>query len=162
MEVYIFVISLCIQSSAAVFILHTSVGTYHQYDTVAYPKNVKSCTTAVYPKDFKSSKSLFEKARKQAKALLGKILSGSQPQEENILSPIEMGSLCLLMYLDEYKQMLCSGSFPQEANLKIVVEEICHIFHVLYSPVIYNHNSTMPLRETLDIKFIEVYALVTA
>ena len=159
---YIFVISLCIYSSAALFILHTSVGTYHQYDTVAYPKNVKSSTTPLYPKDFKSSKSFFEKARNQFKAVLGKILSGSQPQEENILSPIEMGSLCLLVYLDEYEQKLCSGSFPQEANLKIVVEEICHIFHILYNPVICNHNSTMPSKKTLDVQFIEVYVLITA
>ena len=144
------------------FILHTSIGTYHQYDTVVYPKNVTSCATVVYPKDFKASNSLYEKTRKQAKTLLVKLFPGSQPQEENILSPSEMGHLCLLVYLDGHKQMLSSGSFPQQTNLKMIVEEICHIFHLLYHPVICNHNSTTPLEKPLDKKFIEVYVLVTA
>ena len=140
-----------ILSLASVFIF-AYIGTYHQYDSVVYPRSVKS-DTAVNPKDIKTTKSFLQRAKTKAKAWFR---SSSQPQkEENVLSPLDMGRLCLQVYLDEYKQMLSSGSF---ANLKTTVEEICHIFHLLCCPSICNHNSTQPSTKYLDMKFIEVHS----
>lgn len=127
-------------------LLHIHLGTYHQYDTV------------VYPKDIKTSKSLYEKAKDRFKAWVG-IGSDSQSQEEEgvtILSPFEMGKLCLHVYLERYKQMLCSGSFTQQANIQMTVEEICHVFILLYYPIIFNQNSSTPSAQKLDGKFTEV------
>ena len=142
--------------SCYVHIAFTCAGQYHQYDSIVYPKHIKTHDTVVYPKDFKPSKSFFGRTKKKAKsfaAFLG-FGSSSQPQEEeNVLSPLDMGRLCLQVYLDEYKQMLSSGSF---ANLKTTVEEICHIFHLLCHPTICNHNSTQPSTKHLDAKFYEV------
>ena len=129
-----------------------SIGTYHQYDNVAYPKTVKTSDTSVQPKDIKTSKTLFQ----SFKALF-RSRSVAQPQEEEeILSPLEMGRLCLQVYLDGYKQMLCSGSFPQQANLKMIVEEIFHIFYLLYCPIICHQNSSQPVTQSLGGKFTEV------
>ena len=140
-----------ILSLASVFIF-AYIGTYHQYDSVVYPRSVKS-DTAVNPKDIKTTKSFLQRAKTKAKAWFR---SSSQPQEEeNVLSPLDMGKLCLQVYLDEYKQMLSSGSF---ANLNTTVEEICHIFHLLCYPTIYNHHSTKPSPKYLDMKFIEVHS----
>ena len=129
-----------------VCLLHIHLGTYHQYDTV------------VYPKDIKTSKSLYEKAKDRFKAWVG-IGSDSQSQEEEgvtILSPFEMGKLCLHVYLERYKQMLCSGSFTQQANIQMTVEEICHVFIHLYYPIIFNQNYSKPSTQKLDGKFTEV------
>ena len=129
-----------------VCLLHIHLGTYHQYDTV------------VYPKDIKTSKSLYEKAKDRFKAWVG-IGSDSQSQEEEgvtILSPFEMGKLCLHVYLERYKQMLCSGSFPQQANIQMTVEEICHVFNLLYNPIIFNQNYSTRSARKLDWKFTEV------
>ena len=150
----LFIYLFYILSSASVFIF-AYIGTYHQYDSVVYPRSVKTSETAINPKDIKTSKSLFQRAKTKAKALL-RLSSSSQPQEEeNVLSPLDMGRLCLQVYLDDYKQMLSSGSF---ANLKTTVEEICHIFHLLCCPSICNHNSTQPSTKYLDMKFIEVHS----
>ena len=139
-----------ILSLASVFIF-AYIGTYHQYDSVVYPRSVKTSETAVNPKDIKTTKSFLQRAKTKAKAWFR---SSSQPQkEENVLSPLDMGKLCLQVYLDDYKQMLSSGSF---ANLKTTVEEICHIFHLLCHPTICNHNSTQPSTKHLDAKFYEV------
>ena len=130
----------------SLFSFHMHLGTYHQYDTV------------VYPKDMKTSKSLFEKAKEKVKAWVG-FGSDSQSQEEEgitILSPFEMGKLSLHVYLDRYKQMLCSGSFPQQANIQMIVEEICHVFYRLYNPIIFNQSYSTPSTPKLDSKFTEV------
>ena len=147
----LFIYSICILSSASVFIF-AYIGTYHQYDSVVYPKNVKATDTAVHPKDIRTTKSLYQRAKAWFRRS-----SSSQPQEEeDTLSPFEMAKLCLQVYLDGYKQMLCSGSFPQQADLKAIVEEICHIFHLLYCPIICHQNSSQPVGQNLDQKFIEV------
>ena len=134
-----------------IFIMHIPIsegssfclGTYHQYDTVVYPKNIKT------------SKSFYEIAKEKAKTFFW-WSSDSQSQEKEditILSPFEMGKLCLYVYLDGYKQMLCSGSFPQQANIQMIVQEICKIFALLYNPVI---SYSTPSEKRLDRKFTEV------
>ena len=145
--------------SCYVHITFTCAGPYHQYDSIVYPKHIKTHDTVVYPKDFKPSKSFFGRTKKKAKsfaAFLGFGSSSKPQEEENILSPLDMGRLCLQVYLDEYKQMLCCGSFPQEANLKAIAREICHIFHCLHCPIICDENSSRPLTQSLGGKFIEV------
>ena len=133
---------LCIHS-AAVFILNAFIGSYHQYDTAVYPKNIKA------------SKSFYKIAKETVGAMFG-FGSNSQPQQEediNLLSSFEMGKLCLQVYLEGYKQMLCSGGFPQQANLQTIVEEICHIFNLLYYPITCYQASTS---WKLNGKFLEV------
>ena len=123
--------------------VHAFIGTYHQYDT------------AVYPKYNKTSKSFLEVAKETAKsvgAMFG-FVSNSQPQAEEditLLSSFEIGKLCLEVYLERYKQMLCSGEFPRHANLQTIVEEICHIFNLLYYPITYYQTWK------LNGKFLEV------
>ena len=147
----LFIYSIYSSSSASVFIF-AYIGTYHQYDTVVYPKSVKASDTADHPKDIKTTKSFFQRAKAWFRRS-----SSSQPQEEeDTLSQFEMAKLCLQVYLDGYKQMLCSGSFPQQADLKTIVEEICHIFHLLYCPIICHQKSSQPVGQNLDQKFIEV------
>ena len=133
-------------SSAA---MNASIGTYHQYDTVVYPKYIKT------------SKSFYKRAKETVGAMLGFGSSSQSHEEEDItlLSPYEMGKLCLQVYLEGYKKMLCSGGFPQQANLQTIVEEICHIFNLLYHPVTFYQNYSTPTVWKFDeksYKFIEV------
>ena len=132
--------------------IFASIGTYHQYDNVAYPKIVKTSDTSVQPKDIKTSKTFLQRA----KALFRSRSVAQSQEEEEILSPLEMAKLCLQVYLDGYKQMLCSGSFPQQANLKMIVEEIFRIFHRLNYPTICQQNSSRPSTQCLGGKFTEV------
>ena len=133
--------------------VHAFIGTYHQYDTVVYPKHIKT------------SKSLYKWAKETAKsvgAMLG-FGSSSQPQEEegiSLLSSFEMGKLCLQVYLEGYKEMLCSSSFPKQANLQTIVEEVCHIFNLLYSPIIFHQTFSTSSLYKLDGKFVEVCLFV--
>jgi len=118
----------------------------------------------VYPKDIKSPKSLYERAKEKAKSLgaffgIGpgsKSPDDSKEEDLKILNPFEMGKLCLQVYLQEYKQMLCSGSFTQQASLQSIVEEICHIFNCLFHPFIFYQNTYTPSERKLDGKFTEV------
>ena len=89
--------------------------------------------------------------------------SSSQPQEEegiSLLSSFEMGKLCLQVYLEGYKQMLCSSSFPKQANLQTIVEDVCHIFNLLYYPIVFYQNYFTPSQYKLDGKFVEVCLFV--
>ena len=145
--------------SCCVHFTFTYTGPYHRYDSVVYPKHVKTCDTVVYPMDFKPSKSFYGRTKKKAKsfaAFLGFGSSSQLQEEEDILSPFDMGRLCLQVYLDGYKRMLCSGSFPQQANLKTIAEEICHIFHLLHCPIMCHQNSSQPVTQSLGGTFIEV------
>lgn len=147
-----YLIYIYLKSCISAVFIFAFIGTYHQYDNVAYPKTVKTSDTSVQPKDIKTSKTFLQ----SFKALF-RSRSVAQPQEEEeILSPLEMGKLCLQVYLDGYKRMLCSGSFPQQANLKMIVEEIFHIFHLLYCPIICHQNSSQPVTQCLGGKFTEV------
>ena len=152
MEVYVIYITFNYNHAFAAMFIFAPIGTYHQYDNVAYPKIVKTSDTPVQPKDIKTSKTFFQ----SVKALLGFKSVAQTQEEEGILSPLDMGKLCLQVYLDGYKQILCSGNFPQQANLKMIVEDIYHIFHLLYYPIIWHHNSSKPLSQCLGGKFIEV------
>ena len=133
--------------------VHAFIGTYHQYDTVVYPKHTKT------------SKSLYKRAKETAKsvgAMFG-FGSSSQPQEEegiSLLSPFEMRKLCLQVYLEGYKEMLCSSSFPKQANLQTIVEDVCHIFNLLYHPIVFYQNYFAPSPYKLDVKFVEVCLFV--
>lgn len=126
------------------------LGTYHQYDTVVYPKHLEP------PKPW------YERTKEKVKSALG--IEGSKGEESKPLSPFEMGKLCLHNYLDGYKQKLCSGSFPEEADLQNVVQGICHIFNCLYRPVILHwYQSTIshtftptPYPCNLDVRFTKV------
>ena len=132
-----------------VFTHSTHLGAYHQYDTV------------VYPKDVKSPKSWYERTKEKAKSFFG-IGSGSKSADDSkeedlkILNSFEMGKLCLQVYLHEYKEMLRSGSFPKQANLQSITEEICHIYNLLYHPFIFYQNTSVSTERRLDGRFTEV------
>jgi len=85
-----------------------------------------------------------------------------ESKEEDLkpLSHFEMGELCLCNYLEEYKLILYSGSFPEKANLQNIAQEICHIFNLLYSPVTSSQYQMIytlaPSEWKLDGKFREV------
>jgi len=124
------------------FLTHTThLGTHHQYDTV------------VYPKDLKPSKPWYEKTKEKTKSFFG--MDVSKGEDVKPLSTFDMGKLCLHTYLEGYRQKLCSGSFPQEANLQTIVQEICHIFKCLFHPLIVRKDFK-PTECKLDRKFLEV------
>jgi len=137
--------SLYIHLPAAMFMFFfthaTHLGTHHQYDTV------------VYPKDFKPSKPWYGKTKEKTKSFFG--MDVSKEEDVKPLSTFEMGKLCLNTYLEGYRQKLCSGSFPQEANLLTLVQEICHIFKCLFHPLIFRKDFK-PTECKLDRKFLEV------
>lgn len=143
-------ISPSIYLPAAICFTHTThfLGTYHQYDTVVYPKHLKP------------PKTLYERTREKVKSALG--IEGSKEEE---LEPFQIGKLCLHIYLDGYKQKLCCGSFPQEPNLQNIVQGICHIFNCLHHPVMLHllYQSAMlygvtpiPQPFNLGVKFTKV------
>ena len=137
--------SLCIHLPAVMFMFftHTThLGTHHQYDSV------------VYPKDFKPSKPWYENTKEKTKSFFG--MEVSKEEDVKALSTIEMGKLCLHTYLEGYKEKLCSGSFPQEANLQTIVQEICHIFKCLFRPLIFFRKDFRSTECQLDRKFLEV------
>ena len=127
--------------------VHAFIGTYHQYDTVVYPKHIKT------------SRSLFKWAKETAKSV-GAMFGFGSSSQEGLLSPFEMGKLCLQVYLEGYKEMLCSSSFPKQVNLQTIVEEVCHIFNLLYYPIIFHQTFSTPSLYKFDGKFIEVCLFV--
>ena len=118
--------------------VYAYIGTYHQYDNVVYPKHIKT------------SKSLYTRAKETAKSVGAMFGFGSS-------SSFEMGKFCLQVYLERYKEMLHSSSFPKQANLQTIVEEVCHIFNLLYSPIVFYQ---APSLHKLDGNFVEVCLFV--
>ena len=103
------------------------LGTYHQYDTVAYPKKTKV------------TKTWTEKAKATMAAISGFLgLSQTSRSTESVkelelkpLSSQEMGKYCLAVYLDGYRKMLASGNFPQQFDIRQLVEDIHHVYNSL-------------------------------
>jgi len=100
------------------------LGTYHQYDTVAYPKKTKV------------TKTWTEKAKATVAGFLGwsQTLKSTENVKELELKPLssqEMRKYCLEAYLDGYKKMLSSGNFPQPFNIHKLVEDIRRIYNSL-------------------------------
>jgi len=98
-----------------------SLGTYHQYDTIAYPRM----------KDTKDAKTWTAKIR------LPKFLKS----QSNPHSSQEIGKICLEAYLDDYKKTLSSGNFCQPINIHKFVEEINHIYSSLLKRVTHLHGN---------------------
>jgi len=99
------------------------LGTYHQYDTVAYPKKTKVVTKTW---------------RETLSGLLtrfGKSLKSAENVELKPLSSHEMRKYCLEVYLDGYKKMLVCGTFPQPFNICKLVDDIHHIYNSLYNVI---------------------------
>ena len=122
----------------------------------------------VYPKTTKIAKSIGERFKETGKGILGAIggafstLLGrgstsegdaTKATEFKPLHPQKMGELCLHVYLDEYKEKLCSGDF---ISIPSIAEEINHIFESLYCPVIIHQRSQFPVEKRLDGNFKEV------
>jgi len=122
----------------------------------------------VYPKTTKIARSIGERLKETGKGLLGTIggavstlLGRSSSSEGDAtkatefkpLPPQIMGEQCLHVYLDEYKEKLCSGDFT---SIPSIAEEINHIFESLYCPVIIHRNSNTPMEKRLDGNFKEV------
>ena len=150
------VLTSCDNSSTPSFSLSLHVsGTYHQYDTVVYPKKTKI------------SKSFLERVKETGlvSAIGGKITGwfgrSSTPQGDAAkdtdfkpLPPQQMGDLCLKAYLADYEEKLCTGDFP---SIQSTAEDIKHIFESLYHPVIIHQHSNVPIYKYLDGgKFKEV------
>jgi len=121
----------------------------------------------VYPKDVNPSKAWYKRAASQlrnaATSLIGLSSSSLKSPDDSIkkdleiCTPFEMGTICLQEYLREHKEMLCSGCFPQHANLRAIAEEICHIFNLLFQPIIIYGISSTGTKKKLDEKFKEVF-----
>ena len=99
-------------------------GTYHQYDTVTYPKSAKV------------TKTWLEKAKATMAAISGFLRFGPslRSSDELELKPLdskEMGKLCLQVYLENYEKLLGSGNLPQKYDIPTLVEEIRHVYNSL-------------------------------
>ena len=107
------------------------LGTYHQYDTVAYPK------TKTWRKTLSGLLTRLGKSLKSAENVELKPLSSIAVKELELkpLSSHEMRRCCLEVYLDGYKKMLVCGNFPQPFNICKLVDDIHHIYSSLYNVI---------------------------
>ena len=107
------------------------LGTYHQYDTVAYPK------TKTWRKTLSGLLTRLGKSLKSAENVELKPLSSHAVKELELkpLSSHEMRRCCLEVYLDGYKKMLVCGNFPQPFNICKLVDDIHHIYSSLYNVI---------------------------
>jgi hypothetical protein len=108
-----------------------TLGEYHKYDSIAYPKNTKI------------SKSFAKSVKEHAYGFLSLVSGGyfgrgkekgeaeEIPEDFAPLSHQEMSEFCLECYLLRVKEMLCSGSFPDGQDINSVALEIAFIFNSL-------------------------------
>ena len=109
-------------------------GTYHQYDTVTYPKSAKV------------TKTWADKAKAAMAGISGFLGFGPslRSTDELELKPLdskEMGKLCLQVYLENYEKLLGSGNFPQKYDIPTLVEEIHHLYISLLHRAVSQQNS---------------------
>ena len=130
-DMHVLVLSIRLQH-LPLLSLHV-LGTYHQYDTLVYPKRTKAS---------KSWSDIFKKP------FTGWIGQGSTSQEEankvrnfKPLSQQETSEFCLKVYLSEYEEKLCSGDF---SSIPITAESITHIFDSLCHQVVIRQGSQVP------------------
>ena len=109
--------------------LYLCIGEYHKYDNIAYPSSTKI------------SKSVKEYAKDYAKGFVsfmsGGLFFGKSKDAEKIqesFTPLghqAMSEVCLECYLTRIKEMLCSGSLPDEYDINSIAMEISFIYESL-------------------------------
>lgn len=107
-----------------------TLGEYHKYDSIAYPKNTKI------------SKSVLKNVKEHAYGFLSFVSGyfGRSKEKEAVeevpenftpLSHQQMSEFCLECYLLRIKEMLCSGSFPDGQDINTIALEISFIYNSL-------------------------------
>ena len=106
------------------YIYALNLGTFHQYDTFAYPYKSKAKKIA--------KKGVFS----TISALLS-FPSGETKHTEDVLTLLNlegMCSTCLAMYLREYRLLLSECSFSEQFSIPDVVRKINYVYSSLYQP----------------------------
>ncbi len=106
---------------------------YHQYDTIVYPRNVKT-------------KTLAEKAKATFGAVFGWLSGSSQSKQEDVeedrvLTLSQMCELCLHVYLEPFRNMLSKCDFHPGFNIGDVGRQIGQICSLLQRPKFVYRNS---------------------
>ena len=101
-----------------------NLGTFHQYDTFAYPYKSKSKKIA----------------KKGILAALGAMLPSftSDETKEDVLTLLnieEMCSTCLTLYLEEYQLLLSKCNFSEQFSIPTVVRKIHYVYSSLHQPL---------------------------
>ncbi len=109
------------------------LGFYHHYDKFVYPMKTKV------------AKHWYEKGLaelvKETGGMLGQMIGLSTPKQplQDHFTPmkeLEMGKMCLMVYLSDLKQLLCGNNFQHGFDVAVTVEEIVHIFCCVARPCI--------------------------
>ncbi len=104
------------------------IGTYHQYDSMAFPEHMR-VSTGIVETLFTGANKLFTGANKLVLSMLGLKSgeSGKKKETLKVLPNSDMRYQCLLLYLEKYKHLF-SLEFSQEMSIDKVVEDVQHIF----------------------------------
>ena len=146
-KVHVFCTYMHMYVAAATFVL--LLGTYHQYDTIAYPKK-----TIV-------AKTWAGKAKATMAAIgglfgLGQTSRSTESVKELELKPLssqEMGKYCLAVYLDGYRKMLASGNFPQQFDIRELVEDIHHVYSsLLYRGTVQQYSGNAEVKKEASLQ----------
>ena len=116
-------------------------GHYHQYDTIAYPRTavVKRSILASFP------------------GLGGFFTQSDNEIQLPPLGTLEMRNKCLIVYLKEHKEAMCTGDLSAMVS---VCEEVQHIFSSLLDCHVWNQRSRTPTARSLDHKDKESFQQV--
>ena len=131
----------CIYYYLPLSLMFSIVDTFHQYDTIAYPRHAKA------KKDF-SERVREEVAEKgyvmgTLHAIKGVFTGGKQTSsraddKEDAFIPLsidDMCSTCLDLYLEEYHSPLSKCIFPEQFSIPAVVRKIHYMYSSLHYPL---------------------------
>ena len=118
-----------------------------QYDTIAYPEKTAVSTSLVQKfKNFVRTSVTGSQGQK-----------GSSGAEFKALEGKEMSSVCFQIYLKDIQNTLGSGKFPQDHNIRSLVEKVVHTFLSVFCPtLILPGRGAKPLSTSVQESFKEV------
>ena len=129
-------------------------GKYHHYDTIVYPRDTRFSTS--YKKSWKE----------RAKGFFGGVLGFSRGKDEPpdyFTTPPhqEMSTTCVYCYLQQYQEMLISGTFVSGHSISTIAAAISHIYkslsvdHICHSsdqyPNVYCLAKSLHMKEFLEV-----------
>ena len=116
------------------------VDTFHQYDTIAYPRHPK--VKKDYSERFREQVAEKGYIRGTIGFFKGMLKQSSSKHTENVeeemFTPLnieEMCGTCLVMYLEEYHSSLSECIFPEQFSIPAIVRKIQYVYSSLRNPL---------------------------